>query len=102
MIKLLEYSLEINDVEYPFTSLYYKRSAPFVEDPILATIPGKQTVVGEQKIEILEDAVVKTTGRVHSFGYVKGREGVYTKLIGSTLERDAAEIEDFVRILIII
>lgn len=93
-----EYSLEINDVEYPFTSLYYKRSAPFVEEPITATIPGKQTVTGEDKIEILEDAVVKTTGRVHNFGYTKGKGGVFTKIIGSTLERDAAEIEEFARL----
>lgn len=88
-----EYSLEINDVEYPWSSLYYKRSAPFMEDPIKAVIPMKQTVTGEHKIEILEDGVIKTTGRVHDFGYTRGKGGVYTTIIGSTLERDAAETE---------
>lgn len=92
------YTLEINDVVYPWESLYYKRSAPITEDPITAVIPGKQTVTGEQKIEILEDSVVKTTGRVHGFGYVKGRDGISTKIIGSTLERDATEYGTFERI----
>jgi hypothetical protein len=92
------YTLEINDVDYSWSSLYYKRTAPITEDPINAVIPGKQTVTGEHKIKILEDGVAKTTDRVHGFGYVKGRDGVSTKVIGSTLERDATETETFARI----
>jgi hypothetical protein len=95
---LPRYTLEVNDVVYPWESLRYTRSAPITEDPIIAVIPGKQTVTGEHKIEILEDSVVKTTGRVHSFGYIKGKDGIATKIIGSTLERDLAEIETFARI----
>lgn len=92
------YTLEINDVVYPWEYLYYKRSAPITEDPITAVIPGKQAVTGEQKIEILEDSVVKTTGRVHGFGYIKGRDGISTKIMGTTLERDTTELETFARI----
>jgi hypothetical protein len=95
---LARFTLEINDEVLPWEALYYKRSAPFTEDPINVIIPGRQTVTGEHKIEILEDSVVRTTGRVHSFGYVKGKGGISTRIIGSTLERDCSEIETFARI----
>ncbi|GAH76196.1 unnamed protein product, partial [marine sediment metagenome] len=59
----------------------------------------KQSVTGEHKIEILEDGVVKALGRVHDFAYSRGKGGVFTKIIGSTLMRDAAEYEVLDRIL---